>query len=457
MPSFNGISSSSSLSNAQGQLELPLLLDLELEDDEDRGRIIPLPSSHLPDELRTLSLFEVRMDRPVPRLVIDHARRADSDQLFGQVVAYSDRSNNARAGAAEGTATLNNDARMSLSESLVGAIGCASEVLLAQSAPAAGEAADLVFSVKGSTPSTRAVCRSAFRFTVKSIVASIPYLTAIVEELVDDDVSIYAGSSSIERENLTVDEVSGKEELSDDHEEDAENEEAEDDPDSQSIHLLSPVELVPRLLFAMKECVDLQVKGQEDLELSPLEVSILQDSEPLLTAQQHRVEEMAAVFDVFQSTLVDVCPLPRDRYYAIAMLAAELASLDDSVRRACLTLTNGVERMRLVLRELQSQVKLMRARVAADQITRTTDDQQRDLQVGEPTLPPWARQIRKGTKVEYFWNEEYGWCLAEVVEEPLFVVDEIIITLYFPEDGTTHRLPFTADDKIRWRPARSGS
>jgi hypothetical protein len=292
---------------------------------------------------------------------------------------------------------------------------------------------------------------------VKSIVASIPYPTAIVEELVDDDVSIYAGSSSIERENLAVDEVSGKEELSDDHEEDAENEEAEDDPDSQSIHLLSPVELVPRLLFAMKECVDLQVKGQEDLELSPLEVSILQDSEPLLTAQQHRVEEMAAVFDVFQSTLVDVCPLPRDRYYAIAMLAAELASLDDSVRRACLTLTNGVERMRLVLRELQSQVKLMRARVAADQITRTTDDQQRDLQVGEPTLPPWARQIRKGTKVEYFWNEEYGWCLAEVVEEPLFVVDEIIITLYFPEDGTTHRLPFTADDKIRWRPARSGS
>jgi hypothetical protein len=292
---------------------------------------------------------------------------------------------------------------------------------------------------------------------VKSIVASIPYLTAIVEELVDDDVSIYAGSSSIERENLTVDEVSGKEELSDDHEEDAENEEAEDDPDCQSIHLLSPVELVPRLLLAMKECVDLQVKKHEDLELSPLEVSILQDSEPLLTAQQHRVEEMAAVFDVFQSTLVDVCPLPRDRYYAIAMLAAELAGLNDSLRRACLTLTNGVERMRLVLRELQSQVKLMRARVAADQITRTTDDQQRDLRVGEPTLPPWARQIRKGTKVEYFWNEEYGWCLAEVVEEPLFVVDEIVITLYFPEDGTTHRLPFTADDKIRWRPARSGS
>jgi hypothetical protein len=237
--------------------------------------------------------------------------------------------------------------------------------------------------------------------------------------------------------------------------EDDDDEDEEEDSEKQLIQSLKPVELVPRLFLAMKEYVDLQVKDQENRELSPLEVSILQDSEPLLVAQQRRrVDDMAGVYEVLQSTLVDVCPLPRDRYYSVAMLTAELAGLDDSVRRACLTLTNGVERMRLVLRELQSKVKMHRARVAADQITRSTDDQQRDLRVGEPSLPLWVHQIRKGMKVEYFWNEEYGWCPAEVVEEPLFVADEIVITLYFPEDGTTHRLPFTADDKVRWRPAR---
>jgi hypothetical protein len=266
-----------------------------------------------------------------------------------------------------------------------------------------------------------------------------------VEELVDDDVSTYNASAPLA--GAATNAANGFEDESDD----------EDTGDINLIASLNSAELVARLLLATKEYVDLQVKEQAERELSPLELAILEDSESLMLAQEHAVDEIAAVFDVFQSTLVDICPLPTDRFFAIAMMAAELASLDNSVRRTCLTLTNGVDRMRFVLRALQSKIKVLRARNAANQITRSTDEQQRDLQVGAPSLPSWARDIRKGMKLEYFWNEEHGWCLAEVVEEPLFVVNEIVITLFFPEDGTTHRLPFTADDKIRWRPARSGN
>ena len=74
------------------------------------------------------------------------------------------------------------------------------------------------------------------------------------------------------------------------------------------------------------------------------------------------------------------------------------------------------------------------------------------LKVGTPTLPPWASNIKKGVKVEYYWNEEYEWCKGVIVEDPIMIIDEIVLTVQF-EDGETHRLPFRADEKARWRPA----
>ena len=54
-------------------------------------------------------------------------------------------------------------------------------------------------------------------------------------------------------------------------------------------------------------------------------------------------------------------------------------------------------------------------------------------------------------RVGYYWNEEYGWCEGLVSEDPVQVIDELIITLTF-EDGETHKLPFSGDEKARWRP-----
>lgn len=76
----------------------------------------------------------------------------------------------------------------------------------------------------------------------------------------------------------------------------------------------------------------------------------------------------------------------------------------------------------------------------------------RPEQVGTPELPPWSKQIRKGTKVSYYWNEEWEWCDAEVIEDPAMVVDELLVTVRF-DDGEVHRLPFHPDERARWRPA----
>jgi hypothetical protein len=72
--------------------------------------------------------------------------------------------------------------------------------------------------------------------------------------------------------------------------------------------------------------------------------------------------------------------------------------------------------------------------------------------VGTLQLPPWSRQITKGMKIAYYWNEEWEWCEGEVVEDPVMVVDELLITMRFA-DGEVHRLPFHPDEKARWRPA----
>lgn len=161
-------------------------------------------------------------------------------------------------------------------------------------------------------------------------------------------------------------------------------------------------------------------------------------------------EEMVAVWEVFQTSLVDDIA-PHDRKYAVAMMAAELADMNNHVRRQVLLTRDSQERLRIVLKELDEMVGMARARKLASKITEKVDDDDRELKVGQPQLPSWAKTIVKGTRIEYFWNEEYGWMAGKVMEDPITVVDEILLTILF-DDGETHTLPLTAEDKVRWRP-----
>jgi hypothetical protein len=166
--------------------------------------------------------------------------------------------------------------------------------------------------------------------------------------------------------------------------------------------------------------------------------------------EQLQAEEMAAVWDVFQGSLVDDIA-PKDRKFSIAIMAAELADMTNALRQRILLTRDAQERLRIVLKELDELVGMARARKMAAQITDKVDDSNKDLQVGPPQLPQWARSIRKGNRLEYFWNEEFGWVAGEVLEDPVTIVEELLLTVRF-DDGETHKLPLTAEDKVRWRP-----
>jgi hypothetical protein len=156
------------------------------------------------------------------------------------------------------------------------------------------------------------------------------------------------------------------------------------------------------------------------------------------------------------------------------MMAGELANLPSDARVKMLVTTDGVARLRLVLRELSFILSMDSARQITKSLSlggggtgdsinidprslKEAEDSQKQLQVGTPKLPKWADQIKKGIRVEYFWNEDEGWCLGTVHEDPIKIMDEIIVTLKFDDDGTIHKLPFRGDDKARWRPPKGNT
>eukprot|EP00984_Skeletonema_dohrnii_P012564 scaffold5118_cov107-Skeletonema_dohrnii-CCMP3373.AAC.4 len=336
---------------AKKNVKLPLLVDINNES----GYSVPLPNQHLPPELTTASLYQLDLAIPIHKSVIQDAiqKRGDSIEkecYYGHVVS-----------------------KPSDEDGLIGAIGCASEILIATPASITSEE---VLEERGDTEQTsdkfdaddsgvlHVLSRGAFRFRVKEVVNSIPYPVAIVDELMDED---------------------------------------------------------------------------ED--------------------------------DVFRNSLLDIASDPRDRAFCVGMMAAELANLPSSTRVKMLETVNGTHRLRIVMRKLSSILAMDSARRVAKSLSlqgggdgdikdiktdlkslQEAEESKKDLKVGKPSLPQWAGQIRRGVRVEYFWNEVEGWCLGTVCEDPVKVLDEVIISVKFDDDGSIHKLPLRGEDKARWRP-----
>ena len=323
------------------------------------------------------------------------------------------------------------------SDGLVGSIGCASEILI-------GAPSDMNMEDKSSKDPEDSgplfvLARGLFRFRVKEIVKTIPYPVAKVDEILDDSIDT----------------------------------DSDIDDDGDIFDTLSSKDLVKQIF----QCLDKVLKSQAEAistPLTPLEKSILEDA-PTTTPMVQEInrrfdaEERIVVFETFTSSILDIAPNERDRIFAVAMIAGELANLPSDIRVKMLTTTNGVARLRLVLRELSSMLSLDSARKITKSLSLSTggdsdsinidqknlkeaEDEQKQLQVGTPRLPPWANQIKKGIRVEYFWNEDEGWCPGTVCEDPVKIIDEIIVTVKFDDDGSIHKLPFRGDDKARWRP-----
>lgn len=441
--------------------------DKDAKDNADENSfVVPLPSSDFPDQLATPFLYGMQMDTPLHKLILEEAiSMAETvtvssaaplsslpKPLYGHLV-WKDSS----------------------SESLVGAIGCTAEILvnapttqLLPKTPLEEELAKLEKSFSDSkggadeeesssrssenagntnddnaAPTSNTVlCRGGWRFVVKEVIRSIPYPVVIVDEIQDD---------ADEDDSDMFSTVNAEEEDDDD-----------DDEDDELINMPAP-ELIG---YTMRNVQSIITQSLEDAtaktQMGPLEQSILEDSEMAAAAggsvinpaviELAHAEEMAAVWSVFQTSLVDDIE-PSQRRFAVAIMAAELANLTNDLRQEILLVRNAEERLRIVLRELKEIVGMAQARKLAASITDKSDEADQELTVGAPQLPPWARQITKGDKIEYFWNEEYDWCPGVVAEDPVTIADELLLTIRF-EDGEEHRLPLSAEDKLRWRPGK---
>lgn len=418
--------------NSRRGVKIPLLVLIDEADPTNISPVIfPMPMSHVPvTEMSTLNLYGTELTSPVHIRMAQEALQSE-EKLYGQII-YKPNSDN-----------------------LVGSIGVACRIL--RSGPPAAEifgvseiGADMAIMEPEDTvpldpdnpePTTIFV-RGSFRFVVKEVIKSFPYPVAVVDELLDDEVMdmIHAQTEeSVEEEN-------------------EDDEDDDDDDDDEDIYESIPApELMARTLSAMKAHVQMKVEDKDGESLLQQQLNMQFDNQDLITeSEKERIsaQETAAVFELFFTELVEMNDVLLRRY-AVGLMAVELLDLDFHQRQQALITTNGTERLRSMLRILEPKVSMQRAQKVASEISggvgNPTSATQRDLQVGRPGLPPWASQVQKGLKVEYYWNEEFGWCRG-TVQKTERVVDEILVTLAF-DDGQTVVVPLNGEEKARWRPA----
>lgn len=412
---------------AHQNIILPLLVDTS-EGDGKRLYDVPLPNAHLPSQLTTASMYELKLDVPLHRLVIKDILStttiSDSSPIIEEVCCYGHLVHTPNC-----------------TDGLIGSIGCASEILIG--VPSAMNMEEKSSRDREDSGQFFVLARGLYRFRVKEIVKSIPYPIARVDEILDDPITGDEGGTEC------------------------------DDYNNDIFDTLSSKDLVRQILQSLDKILKIQAEATST-PLSPLEKSILEDAQTTIPMAQERkrrfdAEERIAVFQAFTSSLLDIAPDERDRIFAVAMIAGELAKLPSDIRVKMMATTNGIARLRIVLRELSSMLSLDSARKITKSLSlsaggdgsdididmkslKEAEDAQKQLQVGTPRLPPWANQIKKGVRVEYYWNEDEGWCAGTVNEDPIKIMDEIIVTVKFDDDGSIHKLPFRGDDKARWRP-----
>ena len=402
---------------ARENIRLPLLVDISSEPLYD----VPLPNAHLPPELTTASLYELKLDVPLHRSVIQDATTSSMNEdgcCYGHVVYKQPNS-----------------------DDLVGSIGCASEILIGAPSATNNNAEENID--RDDSGPLLVLARGSYRFRVKEIVKSIPYPVAIVDEVLDDE---------LQKEEEEV---------------------ATDDDEGDIYDTLAPNELVKQIFQCLDKILNTQLE-EASIPLTPLQKSILEDSGAVAEQQKFDAEERLAVFQTFTSSLLDIATDEKDRYFVVAMMAGELSNLPSNVRSKMLVTTNGLERLRIVLRELSSILAMDSAKLISKSLSlggggegndigldpeslQKAEDEQKKLQVGTPKLPLWADQIRKGSRVEYWWDEVEGWCLGTVDDDPLKVMDEIILSVKFDDDGSIQKLPLRGDEKARWRPPQENT
>ncbi len=412
--SLSSSSSDSNYSQAQAlkrrNVVLPLL-DLSSSTNADKMDdeiITPLPASHLPNELSTLHIYSIQLKAAIHKMMIqdtlakfspppsstvdvDSINYRQKEPMYGHVVGRSisvDDSNNDES-------------------SLVGCIGCASEIIIATPSDMLAQVGDGDTRDNGAGYSDfddplnddsantedgtiTVLSKGSFRFVIKNVTQTFPYPIAIVDELLDDCLdngdnspAATAGANDGDaiKEEIFYDDLGTFDDDDDDDD--------DDDYDDDMYAHLTPKELTERIFSAMKAIVD-QKLSTKPKSISPLEASILEQSgmspdaaSMMESMQRDYAEEMAAVLDIFTAELVDIVPLSSktERYYVIAMFAAEFGGLDNEVRKNILVTLDGVKRLMIVLEGLEKKISLVQAKKLTEGIVEKSDESSKDLMV----------------------------------------------------------------------------
>jgi Lon protease-like protein len=331
--------------------------------DDDTSTILvwPIPMGHVPEALRTCSIYQADAAEltPIQKCMVSHHESHLCGFLYNETYGCI---------AAITTSSTNHDEQGAQAE----------------------EGAELLY-------------RGECWFRVVEYEAKVPFPIATVELLVEG-----SSSSSL---SVLIDET-------------------ETDYDAV---------LVQKLKGLLMDYSQLQIEIAQEPK-SPLEVSLLE----VLAAIPHQAELLAAQE---RRTVIEAAPM---KY--LVDLAPDLAGFTNEQRRALMLQDSLAAKAQHACEIVYERLAMVRARKMAAAITDSVDASAKDLKVGMPTLPLWAKQIKSGMRVEYFWNVETGWCSGTVKGDPMFIVDEWIMSVKFDDDGSTHRLSLSADDKIRWRP-----
>ncbi|KAL1520592.1 hypothetical protein AB1Y20_022168 [Prymnesium parvum] len=166
-----------------------------------------------------------------------------------------------------------------------------------------------------------------------------------------------------------------------------------------------------------------------------------------------------------------------ERWEAISLAVCEVVDLPHDVAAAALACRSPIERLELLLASMRPALAEMAALASIDAVgtlgepedggaegaPRATLGEKSSWEGGLEGFTPIeipvgggeaggteAKELPDGARIEYWWNEEYGWCAA-TVRRKLRTAEGLLHTLEFDIDSTWEDLPLTAG---RWRPLR---
>ncbi len=406
--------------SARKNIKIPLLMPVaaDNDDDDDDEALIPLPSC---GEVELSSTHQLTVSTAMHKLLIEHCvKNSDTgnedefaiptdynqkNPLFGHV-AY-----------VKGTS----------SSSLVGSIGCVSEILavarnIDDPPQEEGTARMMEFLLpqellNDDLKDWIVLSRGNFRFIVKKMIQTYPFPIALVDELVDGvdpkellqqqqvtdtyqeedqetkdqkDDSSDNDSSVIEYNDFDdfqfFDDsaLSSSTEVDNHNHEDDEDDEIDDDPLYPD---LDESQVLQRLVSSVNKMLQKDVDAaSENSSVSLLEKSIMEQYNVSNKARRAKAEENLATWQVFLSELLDIAPSKGERQYKVSMMAAELGQVSNEVRTKMLKSTDTVWRMRYVLQQIEQSMSMAQAKKLTQDIVKKTDEPYKELKVNSDTI-----------------------------------------------------------------------